>query len=67
MVARKKDVAALVYQLRRLGIKADEYVVVPEGVFFNSSKSANIFAKKHDKELTHIDEQVWLASEEQER
>jgi hypothetical protein len=42
----KKKIADLVYQLRRLGIKAEEYVVVSEGVFFATSKPARIFAKK---------------------
>jgi hypothetical protein len=66
MTAQKKELAVLVYQLRRMGIKADEYVTVPEGIFFKSLKSARLVAKKYDRVLTRIDEQVsgWLVKKE---
>ena len=61
-MGKQEELAALVYQLKELGIGVEQYLVVPEGVFFASYEPADIFAKKHDKTLVRVDGHVsgWL-------
>jgi len=66
-MGKQDELATLVYQLKECGIDVGQYLVVPEGVFFESHKPADIFAKKHDKDLVRVSGQVsgWLAKEQE--
>lgn len=61
----QEELAQLVYQLRDSGVDLGSFSVVPQGVFFPSYKSAQIVAKKYNRDLVRVDGQVsgWLVKD----
>ena len=62
-MGNEEELAKLVRALRESGVDVGNYSVFPDGVFFDTQRSAMIFAEKHDKELVRIEGHVsgWLA------
>ena len=62
-MGNEEELAKLVRALRESGVDVGNCSIFPDGVFFDTQRSAMIFAEKHDKELVRIEGHVsgWLA------
>jgi hypothetical protein len=61
-VEKQEEFAALMHQLKELGLNIGQCCVLPEGVFFPSETSASLFSERHGKDLVKVDGLVsgWL-------
>ena len=56
-MGKQEELAKFVRAMRRAGVPMGDFCTVPQGVFFSTRKSANAFAKNHDRELVRVDGQ----------